>query len=98
MATQTYCYKISSQGSAKVMNLKNMPTKNPRITITVNEQLLELLETLAKERNESISQTARRLIEVGLEFFEDIGLSKIAEERLKDFSKEETLNHEEVWD
>jgi len=74
-----------------------MPTKNPRITVTLNEEMIEILETLAKERKESLSQIVRNLLELGLLLSEDIGLVKLAEERLKNFSKEETLSHEEIW-
>ena len=75
-----------------------MPTKNPRVSVTLNEELLEILEGIAKERKESLSQTIRRLLELGLSLSEDAGLSKLAEERLKDFSKEKALSHEEIWD
>ena len=75
-----------------------MPAKNPRISITVNEELAEILESIAIQKRESISQVVRRLLELGLLLSEDAGLVKLAEERLKDFSEEEALSHEEVWD
>jgi len=74
-----------------------MPTKNPRITVTLNEEIVEILETLAKERKKSLSQIVRNLLELGLLLSEDMSLVKLTEERLKDFSKEKTLSHEEVW-
>ncbi|MEO2153367.1 MAG: antitoxin, RHH family protein [Aquificae bacterium] len=75
-----------------------MPAKNPRISITISEELQQVLENIAKERKESLSQTARRFLELGLNLVEDVGLSKLAEERLKSFSKKDALSHEEIWD
>jgi len=75
-----------------------MPTKNPRVSVTLNADLLEVLEIIAKERKESLSQTIRRFLELGLNLSEDIGLAKLAEERLKHLSKEKTLSHDEIWD
>ena len=74
-----------------------MPAKNPRITVTLNEEMIEVLETMAKEQKESVSQIVRKLLELGLFLSEDVALSKLVEERLKDFSKEKTLSHEEIW-
>ncbi len=75
-----------------------MPAKNPRINVVVDEEVYVLLKELAKEKGESISSLAKKYIELGLNLAEDIGLSKLSEERLKDFSPEKTLSHEEVWD
>jgi AraC-like DNA-binding protein len=75
-----------------------MPAKSPRLTLTVDEEILKILEKIAAERGKSLSQTARELLEVGLTLYEDIGLSKLAEERLKTLSEENTLSHEEIWD
>jgi len=74
-----------------------MPAKNPRITVTLNEEMIEVLETMAKEQKKSVSQIVRKLLELGLFLSEDVALSKLVEERLKDFSKEKTLSHEEIW-
>jgi predicted DNA-binding protein len=75
-----------------------MSPKNPRISITISGELQQVLENIAKERKESLSQTARRFLELGLNLVEDVGLSKLAEERLKSFSKKDALSHEEIWD
>ncbi len=64
-----------------------MPTKNPRVSVTLNGELSEILERIAKERRESLSQTVRGFLELGLTLAEDVGLSELAEDRLKDFSK-----------
>jgi len=81
-----------------VLHCKSMPTKNPRVSVTLDEELLEILKVIAEKRKENLSQTIRRLLLLGLSLSEDVGLSQLAEERLKDFVKEKALNHEEVWD
>ena len=75
-----------------------MPTKNPRINIVVDEELYNTLKEIAKQRRESVSSLAKKYIEIGLSIAEDIGLSKLAEERLNSFSPEKALSHEEIWD
>ena len=81
-----------------MLHCKSMPTKNPRVSVTLDEELLEILKVIAEKRKENLSQTIRRLLLLGLSLSEDVGLSQLAEERLKDFVKEKALNHEEVWD
>ena len=81
-----------------MLHCKSMPTKNPRVSVTLDEELLENLKVIAEKRKENLSQTIRRLLLLGLSLSEDVGLSQLAEERLKDFVKEKALNHEEVWD
>jgi len=81
-----------------VLHCKSMPTKNPRVSVTLDEELLEILKVIAEKRKENLSQTIRRLLLLGLSLSEDVGLSQLAEERLKDFVKEKALNHEEIWD
>jgi metal-responsive CopG/Arc/MetJ family transcriptional regulator len=75
-----------------------MPTKNPRVSVTLDEELLEILKVIAEKRKEKLSQTIRRLLLLGLSLSEDVGLSQLAEERFKDFVREKALNHEEIWD
>ncbi len=75
-----------------------MPTKNPRINIVVDEELYNTLKEIAKQRGESVSSLAKKYIEIALSIAEDIGLSKLAEERLNSFSPEKALSHEEIWD
>ena len=75
-----------------------MPIKSSRLTPTVDEEILKILERTTSERGKSLSQTARELLEVALTLYEDIGLSELAEERIKTLSEESALSHEEVWD
>ena len=75
-----------------------MPTKNPRVSITLEGELYEILHELAKKRKESLSEVVRRYLKLGLLLSEDLGLTELAEERLKSFSDKEALSHDEVWD
>ncbi len=72
-----------------------MPTKNPRIHITMNPEETALLEALADKENKSISSLAHELILDALDRREDIALSAIAQAR--DQKDEKTLRHEDVW-
>ena len=81
-----------------MLHLKPMPTKNPRISVTLEGELYEILQEVAKRRGESLSEVIRRYLKLGLTLSEDLGLSELAQERLKSFSDKEALSHDEVWD
>lgn len=75
-----------------------MPTKNPRINVSVEKSIYSIIETLAKEKGISISMVTRDLIKEALEIYEDVYLADFAEEREKTFDKDRSLSHEEVWE
>lgn len=75
-----------------------MPTKNPRINVSVEKPIYSIIETLAKEKGVSISMITRDLIKEALEIYEDVFLTNFAEEREKTFDKDKSLSHEEVWE
>lgn len=58
-----------------------MPTANPRINITLDENTNMLLKDLARQKNKSVSNLAKELILEALELYEDKVLSAIAESR-----------------
>ncbi len=74
-----------------------MPTKNPRINVSVEKSIYSIIETLAKEKGISISMVTRDLIKEALEIYEDVYLADFAEEREKTFDKDRSISHEEVW-
>ena len=74
-----------------------MPTKNPRINVSLEKSIFSIIKTLAKEKGVSISMITRDLIKEALEINEDILLATFAEEREKTFEKQKSLSHEEVW-
>lgn len=73
-----------------------MPTKNPRVNITLEDSSMEYLDKLAKEQNKSVAGLAKELILEALDRYEDQSLSDIAEER----EEEPTVNrvsHDDAW-
>ena len=74
-----------------------MPTKNPRINVSVEKSIYSIIETLAKEKGVSISMVTRDLIKETLEINEDVLLAAFAKEREKTFDKPKSLSHKEVW-
>ena len=72
-----------------------MPTKNPRINITLEESIAGLLAQLAKQEHKSISNIAKDLVLEALERREDLALSALAEAR--DIVKAKRIKHEDVW-
>ena len=72
-----------------------MPTKNPRVNITLEESEAGILSDLAKKEGKSVSRLAKELILESLERREDIVFSKIAESR--DIKNAKRISHEDVW-
>jgi Ribbon-helix-helix protein, copG family len=75
-----------------------MPTKNPRINISVDQPLYGLIQGLAEEEGVSLSMLARDLIKESLELREDAALAVFAEKREKSFDPTGALTHEQVWE
>ena len=73
-----------------------MATTKQRINISVSKSTHEALKYLAKRDEEPVATKAAYLLEEALELEEDRVLSKIADERLKNY-KGPWLSHEEVW-
>lgn len=72
-----------------------MPTKNPRINITLEKPIALLLEQQAKQENTSVANLAKELILEALERREDMVLSAIAE--IRDKKNAKRIKHENVW-
>ena len=73
-----------------------MATVNPRINITVPNEVAVLLSKTAKQSKKSISKVALELIEWAIEEREDIYFSKTADEIVR--SKPKFIpNSEEIW-
>jgi len=72
-----------------------MPTKNPRINITVEETIVKVLEGLAKQEKKSLSLFAKELILDALEHREDIAFSALAQVREAKGIK--TISHDDAW-
>lgn len=72
-----------------------MPTKNPRVNITFEPPVMNIVTSLAKQKHMSVSRVAKELILEALERREDKILSAIAE--IRDTKKGKTVKHDDAW-
>ena len=74
-----------------------MPAKNPRINVSLETSIYNVIQNLANEGKTSMSNVVRDLVRESLALREDVGLAEFAEEREKTFDDSKALEHEEVW-
>ena len=72
-----------------------MPTKNPRINITVEKSVVTLLSQLALKEHKSIASISKDLILEALERREDVALSTIA--KIRDTNDAKRIKHSDAW-
>ncbi len=72
-----------------------MPTKNPRLNVVLDPELLEMVAKISKKEDKSMSVVAKELIEDALERHEDLLLSEIAMNR--ESKSKKTISHEKAW-
>ncbi len=72
-----------------------MATINPRINITVSDEIQYTLNKLAKKLSKPVAAVARDLLESALERHEDTIWAQMADERARTATK--YLTHEEFW-
>lgn len=72
-----------------------MPTKNPRLNVVLDSDLLEMVEKISKKEGKSMSVVAKELIEDALEKHEDLILSEMAMKR--EAKSKKTVSHEKAW-
>jgi len=73
-----------------------MATVNPRINITVPEDIALLLNKTAQQSKKSVSRVALDLIEWAIEEREDMYFSKIADEVVRS-NPQLIPNNEDIW-
>ena len=73
-----------------------MATVNPRINITIPEEIALLLNKTAKQSKKSVSRVALDLIEWAIEEREDLYFSKIADEVVRSNPKL-FPNSKDIW-
>jgi len=73
-----------------------MPTTKKRFNITLDRNTEQMVNFLAKHKNQPKSAIIASLTREALELQEDIALAKLAEERMRTH-KGRWLNHEEAW-
>ena len=72
-----------------------MPTKNPRLNVVLDPELLEMVEKISKKEDKSMSVVAKELIEDALEKHEDLLLSEIAMKR--ESRSRRSISHKKAW-
>lgn len=72
-----------------------MPTKNPRLNVVLDDDLLEMVEKISKKEGKSMSVVAKELIEDALEKHEDLILSEMAMKR--EAKSKKTVPHAKAW-
>lgn len=72
-----------------------MSTKNPRVNVTFEENIMAIITDIAQRDHRSISSTVRELALEALEIREDLYLARMAEKLDKGESR--TYSHEEAW-
>ncbi len=74
-----------------------MPAKNPRISAVVDRGLLKWLRARAKSEGISVSLVVRDLLIRVRNEEDEQYWAAAGEERLETFSRDEAVNHEDVW-
>ena len=67
--------------------------KNPRINVTVEPKIYDILNALSNKEHCSLSALTKQLIMESLERREDLKLSQIADLR----DNEPTIDHDKAW-
>ncbi len=73
-----------------------MPTAKKRINITVEDDVFESLNKIAKKEKTSVASVSHLLLEKALELQEDLYFSRVGEDRIS--KKFKRISHEDVWD
>lgn len=76
-----------------------MPTSNSRVNVTFSENDAELMHLICKRKKISKSSLIRKVMEEWLEEYEEMLLTKRAEEADKKWEErgKKTISHEELW-
>ena len=73
-----------------------MPTAKKRINLTVDDDVFESLDRIAKKKKTSVASVSHLLLEKALELQEDLYFSRVGEERMS--KKFKRLSHGDIWD
>lgn len=74
-----------------------MPTKKPRLIVTLEPSLYKKVKAMSKTNGTTLSMTARDLIREACEDIEELGLGALARKRLKAAGKVRWTKHDEAW-
>lgn len=74
-----------------------MPTKKPRLIVTLEPALYDKVRSLSLANGTTLSMAARDLIREACEDIEDWGLVSLARQRMKTLGKKRLLTHDQAW-
>ena len=74
-----------------------MPAKNPRISAVVDLGLLKWLRSMSKREGISVSLIVRDILMRVRDEEEERYWAAAGEERIESFSRDEAVQHEDVW-
>ena len=74
-----------------------MATKNPRLIVRLEPALYAKVKSVSKTNGTTLSMAARDLIREACEDIEDLGLSLLADKRMKSVKGRRWLTHDEAW-
>ena len=74
-----------------------MPAKNPRISAVVDLGLLKWLRSMSKREGISVSLIVRDILMRVRDEEEERYWTAAGEERIESFSRDEAVQHEDVW-
>ncbi len=74
-----------------------MPTKLPRLNVTLEQKLYKFIEKLSKKEGLSMSIVARDLLKDALLLYEDSYWDSEAATRARTLSKNKLVSHQTVW-
>jgi predicted DNA-binding protein len=73
--------------------------KSPRVSVSLNPSDVEVMHLICKKKQMTMSALTKKMVEDWLEDYEDLLLSRRAEEAEKRWIEDgcKTISHEEVW-
>ena len=74
-----------------------MPTKNPRVMVSLEPSLHEWIKQQAAKTGLSISNMIRDLVKDAYTESEDYYLTQEGEARLASFDRSQAVSHEDAW-
>ncbi len=77
------------------MTTESLNLKNPRINVTFEKTVVELLTEIANNAHQSVSSLVRELTIEALARREDIALSKLGDARFN--PTEKRVQHKDAW-
>lgn len=69
----------------------------PRVNVVLEKPMYDIVERIAREEGTSLSAVVRNLVKEALEIREDVGLTRLATDRVRTLSRRRALSHKEVW-